>query len=112
MQSGYAAPPPAHEGIGDALANGAAGAAEARGDSHVAMSVKGQAIPADDPRGLQGMGIAYATSNCGAGHLRAYTPASELLGIPVKTDPLEAEGKGELTAIFQDLHAVGDSFNI
>jgi aldehyde:ferredoxin oxidoreductase len=42
------------------------------------MSVKGQGIPAYDPRGMKGMGIAYATSNRGACHLRAYTPASEL----------------------------------
>jgi len=38
---------------------------------------------------LKGMGIAYATSNRGACHLRAYTPASELGLVPFKTDPLE-----------------------
>ncbi|MDP6823820.1 MAG: aldehyde ferredoxin oxidoreductase family protein [Dehalococcoidia bacterium] len=102
----------ARDGIGDTLAGGATATANSLGDPNLAMSVKGMAIPAYDPRGIQGMGIGYATSNRGACHLRAYTPASELLGIPVKTDPLAAEGKGELTAIFQDLHAVGDSFNI
>jgi aldehyde:ferredoxin oxidoreductase len=34
------------------------------------------------------MGLTYATSNRGACHLRSYTVASEVLGIPVKTDPL------------------------
>ena len=58
--------------------------------------VKGQAIPAYDPRGLKGMGMAYATSNRGACHLRAYTPASELGLIEPKTDPLAWKGKGEL----------------
>jgi aldehyde:ferredoxin oxidoreductase len=76
------------------------------------MAVKGQAIPAYDPRGMKGMGIAYATSNRGACHLRAYTPASEVLGVPEKTDPLAWEGKGRLTKLLQDLHAVSDSFDI
>ena len=57
------------------------------------MSVKGQEFPAYDSRGIQGMGLAYATSNRGACHLRGYTVASEVLGIPVKTDPLVTEGK-------------------
>jgi aldehyde:ferredoxin oxidoreductase len=55
-------------------------------------TVKGQAIPAYDPRGMKGMGIAYATSNRGACHLRAYTPAAELNIMPfqsLKADPLE-----------------------
>ena len=100
------------QGIGDTLAGGAARAAAAFGDGNIAMTVKGQAIPAYDPRGLKGMGIAYATSNRGACHLRAYTPASEILGIPEKTDPLAWEGKGKLTKLLQDLHAVSDSFDI
>ena len=100
------------EGLGDTLSEGAARAAQAFGDPKIAMTVKGQAIPAYDPRGLKGMGIAYATSNRGACHLRAYTPASEILGIPEKTDPLAWEGKGRLTKLLQDLHAVSDSFDL
>jgi aldehyde:ferredoxin oxidoreductase len=100
------------EGIGDTLAEGSARAAEAFGDRGMSMTVKGQAIPAYDPRGLKGMGIAYATSNRGACHLRAYTPASEILGVPEKTDPLAWEGKGALVKVFQDLHAVSDSFDV
>ncbi|WP_254536059.1 aldehyde ferredoxin oxidoreductase family protein [Halomarina litorea] len=91
------------------------------GQSHMAeefdghdnlLSVKGQAIAAYDPRCMKGMGIAYATSNRGACHLRGYTPAAEILGIPEKVDPYAWEGKGELTATFQDLHAISDSFDI
>ena len=48
------------------------------------MTVKGQEFPAYDPRGIQGMGLTYATSNRGACHLRSYTVASEILGIPEK----------------------------
>jgi aldehyde:ferredoxin oxidoreductase len=100
------------EGLGDALAEGCWRAAKKFGDEGMANQVKGQSIAAYDPRGLQGMGIGYATSNRGACHLRGYTPASECLGVPEKTDPLAWEGKGKLLKIFQDLHAISDSFDI
>lgn len=99
-------------GLGDILAEGAYGAAKALGDPDIAMSVKGQGIPAYDPRGLKGMGIGYATSNRGACHLRGYTPASEILGVGGQTDPLAWEGKGKLVKLLQDLHAVSDSFDL
>ncbi len=100
------------EGLGKHLAGGALRAARAFGDENLAMHCKGMAIPAYDPRGLKGMGLGYATSNRGACHLRGYTPASEVLGIPEKTDPLAWKGKGPLLKIFQDLHAFSDSMNI
>ncbi|MEN9905109.1 MAG: hypothetical protein RLZZ555_1674, partial [Pseudomonadota bacterium] len=65
-----------------------------------------------DSRGIQGMGLAYATSNRGACHLRGYTVASEVLGIPFKTDPLTAEGKPGLVKAFQDATAAFDSAGI
>ena len=99
-------------GLGDILAEGPARAAERFGDPSIAMTVKGQGIAAYDPRGIKGMGIGYATSNRGACHLRAYTPASEIMGIPERMSPLAWEGKGRLTKLFQDLHAVSDSFDI
>ena len=99
-------------GVGDTLAAGTTGAAEAIGHPELAMAVKGQAVPAYDPRALKGEGLGYATSNRGACHLRGYTPASEVLGIPVKTDPLAWEGKGGLLKIFQDLHAFSDSLDL
>jgi aldehyde:ferredoxin oxidoreductase len=100
------------EGIGNILAEGTERAAKAFGHPEIAMTVKGQAIPAYDPRGIKGMGIAYATSNRGACHLRAYTPASELSLIPLTADPLAWKGKGELTKLFQDLHAFSDSLDL
>ncbi|MFN8497908.1 MAG: aldehyde ferredoxin oxidoreductase family protein [Anaerolineae bacterium] len=100
------------EGVGDILAEGPARVGEYFGHPECALTVKGQAIPAYDPRGLKGMGIAYATSNRGACHLRAYTPASELGLIPLKTDPLAWKGKGDLTKAFQDLHAFSDSLDL
>jgi len=76
------------------------------------MSVNGAGIPRYDSRGIQGMGLAYATSNRGACHLRGYTVASEVMGIPVKTDPHVTEGKAELVKAFQDATAVFDSAGI
>ena len=76
------------------------------------MSVKGQEFPAYDSRGIQGMGLAYATANRGACHLRGYTVASEVLGIPVKTDPLVTEGKAGLVKAFQDATSVFDSAGV
>ena len=48
------------------------------------------------PRGVQGIGLGYATSNRGACHLRGYTIASEIAGIPFPTDRTVTEGKAEL----------------
>ena len=103
------------DGVGDKLSGGTARGAKAFGHPEMSMTVKGQAIPAYDPRGMKGMGIAYATSNRGACHLRAYTPAAELGVMPfgsLKVDPLEWKGKGELTKVFQDVHAVSDSLDL
>jgi aldehyde:ferredoxin oxidoreductase len=100
------------EGVGDMLAEGTARIARHFGVPEVAMTVKDQAIPAYDPRGLKGMGVAYATSNRGACHLRAYTPASEIMGVGGKTDPLAWEGKGKLTRLLQDVVAFADSLDI
>ncbi len=76
------------------------------------MAVKGQAVPAYDPRGLKGMGLGYATSNRGACHLRAHVAAAELGVVPIESDPLSWQGKGELVKTFQDLHAFSDSLDL
>ncbi|RXT05675.1 aldehyde ferredoxin oxidoreductase family protein [Ammoniphilus sp. CFH 90114] len=99
-------------GFGNILADGPTRAAIQFGEPGLAMTVKGQSIPAYDPRGVQGIGLGYATSNRGACHLRGYTVASEIAGIPEPTDRLKPEGKGELLKIFQDLLAFSDSMNI
>ena len=97
------------EGFGKDLALGSKRLCEKYGQAELSMTVKGQEFPAYDPRAVQGMGLAYATSNRGACHLRGYTVASEVLGIPVKTDPLETDGKAELVKAFQDATATVDS---
>jgi len=96
-------------GFGKEIALGSKRLCEKYGHPELSMSVKGQEFPAYDSRGIQGMGLAYATSNRGACHLRGYTVASEVLGIPIKTDPLTTEGKPELVKAFQDATAAFDS---
>ncbi len=97
------------EGFGKDLGLGSKRLCEKYGRPELSMSVKGQEFPAYDPRGIQGMGLTYATSNRGACHLRSYTVASEVLGIPEKTDPLVTEGKAGLVKAFQDATAAVDS---
>ena len=103
-------------GLGDDLAEGMDPCSEKWGDPGMAMTVKGQSIPAYDPRGMQGMGIGYATSNRGACHLRGYTPAAEVvnwvLGDEVEADPLAWEGKAELQMIFQNVYGFTDSLDV
>jgi aldehyde:ferredoxin oxidoreductase len=102
----------AGEGFGKEIGQGSARMCASYGRPDLSMSVKGQEFPAYDSRGIQGMGLAYATSNRGACHLRGYTVASEVLGIPVKTDPLTTDGKPELVKAFQDATGVFDSAGI
>jgi aldehyde:ferredoxin oxidoreductase len=97
------------EGFGKELGLGSKRLCEKYGHGELSMTVKGQEFPAYDPRGIQGMGLAYATSNRGACHLRGYTVSSEVMGIPEKTDPLVTEGKAGLVKAFQDATAAVDS---
>ncbi len=100
------------EGFGKIIGLGSKRLCEKYGHPELSMSVKGQEFPAYDPRGIQGMGLTYATSNRGACHLRSYTVASEILGIPEKTDPLVTEGKAGLVKAFQDATAAVDSLGL
>ncbi|WP_137895483.1 aldehyde ferredoxin oxidoreductase family protein [Ramlibacter sp. 2FC] len=96
-------------GFGKELGQGSKRLTAKYGHPDLSMSSKGQEFPAYDGRSIQGIGLAYATSNRGGCHLRGYTIASEVLGIPVKTDPVATEGKPELVKAFQDATAAFDS---
>jgi len=72
-------------------------------------AVKGQGMPAYDPRAVKGIGITYATSTMGADHTAGYTIAPEILGVMGKQDPLSAEGKAALSRAFQATSAFIDS---
>lgn len=100
------------EGIGDIFADGTrmAGKRIGKGAEYYAMQVKGLELPAYDPRGAFGHGLAYATSNRGACHLRAYVIATEIFGIPKKMDPHDySRGKVDTVKFIQDLVAAVDS---
>ncbi|SFB83926.1 phenylacetaldehyde:ferredoxin oxidoreductase [Polaromonas sp. OV174] len=99
-------------GFGKEIGQGSKRLTAKYGHPDLSMTSKGQEFPAYDGRAIQGIGLAYATSNRGGCHLRGYTIASEVLGIPVKTDPLESAGKPELVKAFQDATAVFDSAGI
>ncbi|GBC75728.1 hypothetical protein HRbin06_01050 [archaeon HR06] len=92
-------------GFGDEIALGAKRLAEKYGMPDVAMHSKGLELPAYDPRGMQGMGLAYATSNRGGCHLRAYTPAVEAFGAPYKVDPYTTQGKAKIVIDQQNWYA-------
>lgn len=100
------------EGFGNKLAEGSYRLAESFGHPEFSMSVKKQEMPAYDGRGVQGMGLEYATSNRGGCHVRGYMTSPEILGIPQKLDPLVTTDKASWLKIFQDLTAVVDSVGI
>jgi aldehyde:ferredoxin oxidoreductase len=72
-------------------------------------TVKGQSMPAYEPRAVKGIGITYATTTMGADHTAGYTIAPEILSVGGKADPLSPEGKAELSRAFQATTAFIDS---
>ena len=101
-----------YEGFGKELALGSYRLAEKHGHPELSMSAKKQEMPAYDGRAAQGMGLEYATSNRGGCHVRGYMTSPELLGVPVKMDPLVTEGKAGMLKVFQDLTALVDSLGV
>jgi aldehyde:ferredoxin oxidoreductase len=74
-----------------------------------APTVKGQSMPAYEPRAVKGIGITYATTTMGADHTAGYTIAPEILSVGGKADPLSPEGKADLSRAFQATTAFIDS---
>ena len=97
------------EGFGDELAEGSLRMGAKLKHPEVFMGSKGQEFPAYDPRGFQGMGVAYATCNRGGCHLRAWTPEPESTG---KMDPHTPKGKGEWVAHEQNNTTAHDNTGI
>jgi aldehyde:ferredoxin oxidoreductase len=94
--------------LGHILGNGASFTGKAFGAIRV-PTVKGQAMPAYEPRAVKGIGITYATSPMGADHTAGYTIAPEILGVSGKQDPLSPKGKAGLSRAFQSTTAFIDS---
>ena len=93
------------EGIGNELAEGSFRFASSYGHPEFSMSSKKQELPAYDPRGIQGYGLAVATSVRGGDHVYGYMISPEILGAPEKLDPYVTTGKAAWVRTFQDLTA-------
>jgi aldehyde:ferredoxin oxidoreductase len=72
-------------------------------------TVKGQSLPAYDPRAVKGIGVTYATSTMGADHTAGYAVATNILGVGGKVDPLKPEGQVELSRNLQAATAAIDT---
>ncbi|MCL2324798.1 MAG: aldehyde ferredoxin oxidoreductase family protein [Actinomycetia bacterium] len=102
----------ADNALGKLMAQGSYRLCEHYGHPEISMSVKKQEMPAYDGRGIQGIGLNYATSNRGGCHVRGYTISPEILAHPFEVDRTTTEGKAELVKIFQDLTAAIDSLGL
>jgi aldehyde:ferredoxin oxidoreductase len=94
--------------LGHLLGSGTETTGRAYGMTHI-PTVKGQSMPAYEPRAVRGIGITYATTTMGADHTAGYTIAPEILGVSGKQDPLSNEGKAGLSRAFQTATAFIDS---
>lgn len=97
------------EGFGNILAEGGYKLASKYKHPECFIGVKKQGSPAFDPRGIQGLGLEYATSGSGVSHALGYLVTHKILGIRGEIDPLTTEGKAPLVKLFQDGSAVCDS---
>ena len=94
--------------LGRILGSGAASVARAFGVERAPV-VKGQAMPAYDPRAVQGIGVTYATSTMGADHTAGYAVAQNILKVGGDVDALKPEGQVELSRNLQIATAAIDS---
>jgi aldehyde:ferredoxin oxidoreductase len=94
--------------LGRILGSGAAVTGKVFGVERVPV-VKGQAMPAYDPRGVQGIGVTYATSTMGADHTAGYAVAANIMKVGGYVDPHVAEGQVELSRNLQVATAAIDS---
>ena len=94
--------------VGRVLASGAAVTGRVFGVSRIPC-VKGQAMPAYDPRAAKGIGVTYATTPMGADHTAGYSIAANILGVGGNVDPLKPEGQVDLSRALQIATAALDS---
>jgi len=95
-------------GFGDRLAEGSYRLADSCGHPEYAMVSKKQELAGYEPRTIQGMGLAEATSPIGGSHMRAQTAYFELFGVPKVIGPTGIEDKARLVRIWQDMTGIID----
>ena len=94
--------------LGRILGNGAEVTGKVFGVERVPV-VKGQAMPAYDPRAIQGIGVTYATTTMGADHTAGYAVMTNIMKVGGDVDPLTPEGQAELSRNLQIATAAVDS---
>jgi aldehyde:ferredoxin oxidoreductase len=97
--------------LGRILGSGAAVTGKVFGVERVPV-VKGQAMPAYDPRAVQGVGVTYATSPMGADHTAGYAVAQNVLKVGGDVNALKPEGQVELSRNLQIATAAIDSLGM
>lgn len=94
--------------LGKTIASGAEATGKAFGVTRIPV-VKHQAMPAYDPRPIQGIGVTYATSTMGADHTAGYSITANVLAVGGTVDPLKSEGQAALSQGLQIATAMLDS---
>jgi aldehyde:ferredoxin oxidoreductase len=94
--------------LGRILGNGAAVTGKVFGVERIPV-VKGQAMPAYDPRAIQGIGVTYATSPMGADHTAGYAVAQNVLKVGGDVNALKPDGQMDLSRNLQISTAFIDS---
>jgi aldehyde:ferredoxin oxidoreductase len=95
--------------LGAELADGSYRFAEKYGVPELSMSAKKLELPAYDPRGMQGQGLLFATSNRGGCHMRGNMLGPEVLALPRLVDRFATQGKAGIVSVHQDTSTVVDS---
>lgn len=95
--------------IGAELADGSLRLATKYGHPELSMTAKGLEMPAYDPRGMQGQGLLFATSNRGGCHMRGNMVGAEALGLPKMIDRFQVQGKSSFVILNQNSSAAIDS---
>jgi len=97
--------------LGKTLGQGAEATGLAFGVEHIPV-VKHQALPAYDPRPIQGIGVTYATSTQGADHTAGYAITANVLAVGGTVDPLGTEGQAALSQGLQIATAMLDAMGL
>lgn len=94
--------------LGKIIGSGTATVGRVFGVSRVPV-VKGQSIPAYDPRSVKGLGVTYATTPMGADHTAGYATTANIMKVGGEVNPLGKEGQVELSKNLQVATAAIDS---
>ena len=94
--------------LGRVLGNGAAVTGQVFGVERVPV-VKRQAMPAYDPRAVQGIGVTYATTTMGADHTAGYAVATNIMGVGGNVEATKPDGQVDLSRALQITTAAVDA---